>query len=269
MEETPNAGIVQATYQSFYSRPFYQSVAAHWRWRGLGYLFVILAVLWIPGIINPIRELNKAFVKIEGQIPKIPEITIDKGEVHTPEQKPYAISFSEDPKAVDLLIDATGKTTSLDQTTAHVLVLKNQVIVRKSKEEVRTYDLAKIDHLLLDHDLLKSWVRKISRWITTLLFPFMLLMSWVKNVAVALLLSILGILVAKWMGADLSWPALFNTACAALTPTFVVRTVLSLIPSLKFNYGGILSLILSVGFYLFAVNAASDTDIDVETPTDA
>ena len=81
---------------SFFSKSLYRDVAKHWRGTGLLYLFIILALIWIPSIIKG-QLATSAWVDGDSKeiTKQIPAITISKGQVSTDVTTPY---FIKDPK---------------------------------------------------------------------------------------------------------------------------------------------------------------------------
>src|ERR1700674_4152768 len=81
---------------SFFSKPLYRDVGKHWRGTGLLYVFVVLAIVWIPTIIKGQLGISKWVDGDSKEITKqIPAITISKGSVSTDVATPY---FIKDPK---------------------------------------------------------------------------------------------------------------------------------------------------------------------------
>src|SRR5687768_15029809 len=126
---------------SFYSKGLYQDVGRNWRGKAFLYLLLLIAICWIPGLIQMQADLAK-WVDGEGSalVQQMPRITITNGEASTDVETPYFIKDPKTGKPV-IIIDLTGQFTSLKGSEAMVLLTQKQFMVRKNERETRVYDL--------------------------------------------------------------------------------------------------------------------------------
>jgi hypothetical protein len=77
---------------AFFSKGLYTDVAFNWKGTCLGYLFLLLAVCWIPAMIELDSGLDN-FVETEAPkiISQVPTITIKDGVASIDEPQPYYI----------------------------------------------------------------------------------------------------------------------------------------------------------------------------------
>jgi hypothetical protein len=164
---------------SFFSKSLYRDVGKHWRGTGLLYIFLILAVFWVPTIIKGQLGLSRWVDGDSKEITKqIPAITISKGQVSTDVTTPY---FIKDTKTgTDLVvIDPTGTYTSLEKTEAKFLLTKSKLIMSKSATETQTYDLSGVQSFAVDRTKVENWLAAGRRWFIPVLYPLALIFSFV------------------------------------------------------------------------------------------
>ena len=87
--------IIHPLFMSFFSKSLYKDVARNWKGVNFLYLFLLLALCWIPETIKFQSGLSD-FIKNDapGIVEQIPEITIYQGEVST---DPPGIHSIKDP----------------------------------------------------------------------------------------------------------------------------------------------------------------------------
>ncbi len=110
--------ILQAPVMAFFSPSFYRDVGLHWRGNGFAYLFLLLAVCWVPGsILFHLHFANLIETKTPAIITQIPQMKIIKGEASVEVIQPLKI-INPESGTVLASIDTTGKTVSLEGTEA-------------------------------------------------------------------------------------------------------------------------------------------------------
>lgn len=248
---------IQAVYLSFYSRELYQDIARNWKGLCLPYLFFVLMLFWIPEITNMHRKASD-FIADEGPnyVEQIPVITIAKGEVSIKEDMPYTI-YDNKNKTPFAVIDTTGKTTSLDNSPAHVLVTKNMLIVRVAEKEVRSLPLSDIGDVTITKKLIYAWLEMFNNLIIAVLFPLMLLISFGFHSIQVILLSLLGGNFAKYFNVNLDFRALIRLSAVAFTPPLLLETVHAIL-DISYPYSSFLSFIIAAGYLYYAVGSNSE-----------
>jgi len=256
--------IIHVPLLSFFSGELYRDVGLNWKGVGFGYLFLLLAICTVPrvfkiqkGLSSFIDEQSLQFV---GQAPKItiPKITIEKGEVSINEPQPYYIK-APDSNEVIAIIDTTGQIKSLDNTDAFVLLTKTKLIWRQSKSEFRTYDIANVQHFVLDVVKIMGWLNTAKKILVPFLYPFVLLGSFVFRIIQSLIYAAIGLLFAEWCKTKLSYPALLRLAVTAVTPCIIVRTVLEY-ASVKLPLAGLWFFLTAMGLLFYGIKACSQVE---------
>jgi len=251
--------IIHLPLLSFFSRELYRDVGLNWKGVGFGYLFLLLAICTVPRMFKIQRSLSNF---IDEQLPpfinQVPEITIEKGEVHIDKPQPYYITVPDSNETI-AIIDTTGQIQSLDNTDAFVLLTKTKLISRQSKSESRTYDLTNVQHFVLDQDKITGWLNTAKKILVPFLYPFAGLGSFIFRIIQSLIYAAIGLLFAAWCKTKLSYPALLRLAVTAVTPCIIVRTVFEC-ASVKLPLAGLWFFLAAMGFLFYGIKACSQIE---------
>src|SRR5258705_3477401 len=116
--------IIHAFVLSFFSKSFYQDVGQRWRGTGLLFLFVALALVWVPTAIKMHWELSKFVAQDAPKFTKqIPAITITNGKVSTDVPTPYTITEPDSGTPL-MFINTMDNYETLYNTKAKILLSK-------------------------------------------------------------------------------------------------------------------------------------------------
>ncbi len=247
-------GITDALWMSFYSKPLYADVA--YSWKGAGLIFLLMLTVFISLVFG--AQINAGlqnFVHQEAPaiIAQIPEITISKGKISTPEARPYPI---KDPKSGQLVavIDAAREDIPGDLGGVYVFAVRSRVVVRKSEAETRIYDLDKIDHFVLNQKRMDGWLKMLGIWGTPAILPFVLFFFFIGKIAQALFFSLWTIFLCRKLQVSLRYRAVFRLTVVAMTPASFAGLLFD-VAQLKL---GVLVSALAAGFIYLAVRSAKD-----------
>lgn len=248
--------IVESLFLSFYSKSLYQDVAREWKGLALGYLLLVMAICWLPFSYDFHRFLNQWSSEVmPGVIKQAPNITISKGKLSIDKPVPYAVKEPGD-GATLVMFDTSGQYTSVEQANALILVTGDNLII-KDRAKSTTYSLnsltkggdVKISKADLDYI-----IDKIVFWMSVLMYPVSVFVAFVYRFLEALLLGGVGLLVAKFLRVSLDYQASVRLAIVALTPMLIITTLMEYF-SWPVSYVSVLSVILAVGYLLYAVYA--------------
>lgn len=248
---------IHSLYFSFYSKSFYQNVARNWKGLCFSYLLFILCLFWIPEVSRIHSEVSE-FLSAEAPryVKQVPIITISQGKVSIKEQVPYFINVPEK-NTPFAIIDTSGQTTSLDKISALVLLTNSQLIIKNSSTESRAFDLEGIDHLVIDQKVLYEWIETFDTVFPIILFPFILLYSFLYHVIQILLIAGIGILFAKKFQATLNYKALIRMSAVSFTPAIILQTLHAIL-DIPFPYRAPISFIITLGYLYYAVGSNSE-----------
>jgi hypothetical protein len=239
---------------SFYSKSLYQDVGRNWRGKAFLYLLLLVIISWVPVLIRMQADFAK-FVDSEGSgmVQQMPHITIKNREVSTDVETPYFIKNPKTGKTV-IIIDLTGKFTSLEGSEAGFLLTKNQLIAKRSARETRVYDLSSVTDLSIDRPTMERWLRFARGWLGVVLFPVAVAGSYAYRLVQAFIYGLIGLLFAKYSHASLDYMALVRLELITITPVLLLDTVLDL-SSVKVPYWPFLCFLIAMGYLYFGVKA--------------
>lgn len=251
----------EGLWLSFYSKAFYQTIRKQWRGAALVYLGLVLTLTSAPTYIQLHSGFKKGIEHLREKIvSQVPAFSITKGEVHTPKEIPYTITFGSDPKDV-VVIDTTGKNAPFQDLKATALLTKKTLFVRKSPTEIRIYDLTQVQDMQVDGDKLNHWINLLEKWFPIVFYPFVFGLLYAKAFFTAFFLAILGALLNRWVEADLSLAELLTLAIVSLTPRLLMDLFMQPTPNPSFG-AMFLNIWLTVIYFFFAINAATDTPVE-------
>ena len=248
---------LQAIYMSFYSRRLYRDVANNW---GLGvvlYLFVLLVLCVLvlmfkyqPMILIATEKFSNTYIT------QMPELTIDKGQVTTPQQKPYFIGTPSG--NILAIIDTSGRYTNLDKVPKSTRILLTKDSLYYDLEDAKTPPkVQKISSTLSMHfkpENVKLLLIEVASWFWLVLIPFLIFIHFVYRSVEALFYGLFTFVFAAIGRLPFSYPKAIKLAIIAMTPSIVIGTVLTFL-GIEFAYLGLLFLALTLAYIVFALQA--------------
>lgn len=248
--------IVHPLYLSFFSKTLYQDVARNWKGLCMTYLLALLALSVIPGVMTVRTELTAFFnTDAPRYVTQFPTITITDGKVSMNKPQPYYIRDEKTNKPV-IIIDTTGKITSLKGSPAVILITRTNVKVKAGDADSRTFDLAGIKHLIVNRRVLYDWMDDFQEWFPFLFYPFALFFSLLYHLVEVVFYAAIGFIFARSLQTQLRFRALIRLAVIAITPSVVLGLFLAL-TGLRFPYWWYVSLMISTAYVYFAVRSNS------------
>jgi hypothetical protein len=255
--------IFHPLYMSFYSGELYQDVGRKWKGVGLGYLFLVMAILQVPMAVKIHVGFSKWVETGASQVvDKIPQININHGEVSTNVETPYYIQEPKDPASrvsptseYLAVIDLTGKYKTLEDVNSDILLTKHSVAMRNQRE-VRTYDLSQVESFSVDSARVHGWLNSSRLFVAPAFYGFVLLFSFLYRMAQVALYAAVGILFARSMNAALAYPALMRLAAVAVTPPMILDEVVDL-TLVHVPMWSLICLAMALGYLYFGVKASA------------
>ncbi len=251
--------IIHIPVLSFFSKDLYRDVGLSWKGICFAYLLLLLAICWIP-IMVKIHLGFSGFINNQAPafIEQVPEITITDGQVSIKEPQPYFIRVTDNNDVI-AVIDTTGSIESLEDANAFFLLTDNSMIIRKSDIETQTIDLSQIESFTMDSARITRWLNIIKKFLVVIMYPVVLLSSYVYRIIQALIFAAVGLLFASLCKVSLSYGALLRLAVIAMTPCMIVKTVFGL-AGVHLPCGvGLVYLLIALAYLYFGVYACSQT----------
>jgi len=243
----------QAIYQSFYSKALYRDVANHWGAGVFLYLLLVLAISW--SIIMAVQVqptiTRESLLTLKQFAPQFPIMTIDKGIVTTPSNKPYLIKNPDTQKIV-AIIDTSGQYKTLDSQAHYALLTDKQFFWKQGDGIVKVYNIPNDFTAELNPTDLRTTLEKWVPWLWVILFPLFLLFSFCYRIVQSLLYAIIGEVLVLLTGIKLSYSKIVKLTMVSITPAIVIGTALDWI-DLNFHREWLFYFVLSMGYLFYAI----------------
>src|SRR5206468_3367922 len=126
-------------------------------------------------------------------------IRIEQGHVRVAAPLPYVIRNSTTGAPI-AIIDTAATMASLAGSPAFVVLGDHTLMVRKSAQETRTYDLSQVRSFSIDRQRISRWVRTLFLAVALAFAPLYVGFSYLYRLAQVLLVAAIGMLLAKRMG---------------------------------------------------------------------
>lgn len=209
---------------SFFSKRLYRDVGQNWKGANFSYLFLLLAICWIP----PTLSLRKDMIQsMEGNqlhlINQLPDIHIKNGQVKVDQSEPYFIKRSDG--TVAAIIDTTGSMNYIDNDSVVALLTETDLIVRRSETQFNTLNLAQVSDFHINKQIATQWIQTTRNSLAPLSYGLFLLLSYIFAVLFMLLVAIVGLILSSAMHSSLKFAGIIRIAVAAATPSIILITV--------------------------------------------
>jgi len=248
--------IFQAPIMAFFSPSFYRDVGLNWKGTGFTYLFLLLAICWVPGsILFHLHFANLIETKTPAIIPQIPQIKIINGEASVEVIQPFKI-INPESGTVLALIDTTGKTVSLEGTEARVLLTRTELRYRKNDGTTTGFDFKWVEEFTLDQQRVSGWLRVLRDYGGVFAFVFKLIASFAFRIVQLLIYAAIGLLFAKWCKTSQSYQTLLRLSGMAITPVIIANTIVK-IADITIPLEWVLYFIAAMAYLFLGVKAVS------------
>jgi len=252
---------VHPLYMSFYSRSLYRDVGRNWRGVAFLYLFLLLAVCWIPIMFKMYAGIS-AFIRDEAPaiVGQVPVITISGGRASVEVTMPYVIKDPDDGMPL-IIIDTTGKTASLKNTEAFILLTKTELMFRRNAKETRVFSLSDMGDMVINKKTVYDWLDLFRKWFVVVLYPIVLIVSYVYRLIQVLIYAAIGIVIAKGLNADLDFQSILSLAIVADTPAIILNMLYNY-SEMKMPFWWLICFLISMGYLYFGIKANAEGTSD-------
>lgn len=243
--------IIDIPLLSFYSKELYRDICFNWKGTGIGYLFLLVIVCWIPQMFFMQHAFN-AFIENEAPtiISQVPDIIFTEGAASTQAKQPYLIKDTKTQKTF-FVIDTTGTITNLDKADGAIgLLTKNEIIVKKNDVETRTFSFKDIKHFALDQPQIKQWVNWLSKYTILAISPFLLIGFFVSRIISLLIYGLVGLFFSSILKAHFTYETLLRLSVVAMTPSSLIGAIMQISQTPTLNLTGLESTAITL-IYLF------------------
>lgn len=242
-------GIFHPLVLSFFSKDLYIDVAANWKGSGFLYLLLLAFICSFPNTLRLSKALKNIPAELEPIIIQFPDIKITDGNVSIDKPEPYIINDPSQDNKPAIIIDTTGKYTSLEGTPAQVLITKTQLIA-KNRNSTRVYDLTSIKNFVLTKDIIRKFLKAFFGWFPVVAFPFIIGFLFVYRILNVLIFSVCGLIMAALLKTKMSFEQLMRLSAMAITPAIIAGILLSFA---DFKIPFLLRVFVGLGYLFFAI----------------
>ena len=215
------------------------------------YLLLILAICSIPAffIINTnIHDyINGPGKKV---IQQVPEIYIKDGAIHTEVSLPFIINDPETEKEL-IIIDNTGKYSSLEDSEAFILLKNGELVVRTHENNAQHFDLSEFNDFKINKTKLKESI-PLVKWVVILMYIMYTLFLFIFYLILVHIYAWSGGFLDQFAGSGLSYQPILRISTLAITPVLIIDSVLKILVIYVPNWG-IVNIILSMSLIYYGL----------------
>lgn len=242
---------LEVFWKAFYSKTLYRDVKTKWQGTGLLYLLILSIVCALPWIYHIHRGTQQLIAASHSIVGQIPTITIRQGNVSIDRPSPYYIK-SQNEQRIFAIIDTSGKIKNLEETSAYLLITKNQIFT-KEDHMMKNYQITSRYDGIYTQKQIKKFLELLTFFFPFVALPFLVVAFFLEAVVEVLFYA----LIAKlFVETDYSYKTLMRFAAIAITPSFIIST-LATIAAITIPFRWIIYIPLTLGylFYGIKVNA--------------
>jgi hypothetical protein len=205
---------------SFFSKRLYWDVGCNWKGANLSYLFLLLAICWIPPTLSMRKDLIQSLDNKQLQIiNQLPEIHIKNGRVEVEQEQPYYIKHNGKNKVI---IDTTGSMNYITDANVWALLTENKLIFRRGANHFNTLDLSGVSSFHFNKHIANQLLQTTKNSLAPLSYGIFLLLSYIFTVLVMLLVAVVGLILATANHTALKFAGTLRIATAAVTPSIIL-----------------------------------------------
>lgn len=253
----------QAPVFAFFSTQFYRELGQNSKGVCFVYLFVLLS---FATAIIPLKECAhfRSILMMHGRdlIEQMPTIQIESGKLSIKESSPFFIS---DPETGNNLIafDTSGQTNVPSELEVPMLITSDGILARTPRGDFQT-KFNGIQHLQISAKDMMNILSLFAFLIPFVHYVIELLSAWAGHIAQALILSLVGLLLARSISVDIKYEGILRIAAVALGNVILLDGIMELFPLYIPGLGlmditppnwFLYKLVLAIGFTLFGVGA--------------
>lgn len=245
--------IIHPLWMSFYSGDLYEDVGRNWHASAILYLLLLLAITWIPGVMKLDEEISHWIdASAADMVEQVPEMNIQGGKVSVAASGPVLIRDPET-NTVFMIIDVTGQYTSLNGTDASVLIKETEIMVRNNSSEIQTYTIPPDEEpITITRETLYEWLEIIRGGLSIVLYPILVLATYVYRLIQALVYASIGRLFLQQLNASMEYMTLVRLAAVAVTPAIILDTIHGMM-EVAMPFWWAICFLLAMGYLYFAI----------------
>ena len=251
---------------SLYSDGFYRDVAR--RWKGLGMVFLLLMIIIFGGGTAVIQAATFRVENISKEnfagssfqllshsvflsvVEEFPEIVIQNGKASTQVQQPYTIKnpYTDVPF---IIIDTTGKITSLIGSNAMVLITESAFITKSGEKDVVRADFSKSADGVINREVLLPMLR----WLPIIMLPSNMIYMFIFLSINAFVLGGIALIIGNILKTGLIFQDTVRLAIVTTTPVLMLEALQATIGISFFKHTMLVYFLLHAAYLYHALDA--------------
>jgi len=254
--------VVQLPFLAFFSKKLYRDVGQNWKGANFAYLFLLLAICWVPSTLSLRKNLTKSLDSNQAHlINQLPDIHIKNGRVEVDQQKPYSIKNLGGQTVA--IIDTTGSMNYIADAHVMALLTDSKLIFRRGQNQFNTLDLSQVSEFHLNKQVASQWLQTTRNALAPLSYGLFLLLSYIFAVLAMLLTAIVGLVLSSAMHSSLKFAGVLRIAVVAATPSIILITVSS---ALGLSVPGLVYVAFTLLYLLIGIASCSKPPEKQEIP---
>ncbi|MEN8255048.1 MAG: DUF1189 family protein [Verrucomicrobiota bacterium] len=250
---------------SFFSKRLYRDVGQNWKGANMTYLFLLLAICWIPPTLSLRKDIIQALDSDSYQmqiINQVPDIHIEDGQVKVDQQEPLYIKRSDG--TVAAIIDTTGSMNYIDDDGVVALLTETDLVIRSGKKQFSTLNLAKVSDFHFSKLIANQWIQMAKNSLVPFSYGIFLLLSYIFTVVLMLVVAFAGLILSAAMRSSLKFAGILRIAAAATTPSIIlIATSIALKQAIPWPVYAVVMLL----YLLLGIKACSKPAEEERAPT--
>ncbi len=216
--------IAHLPFLAFFSKNLYRDIGQNWKGANFAYLFLLLAICWIPSTLKLREDLVQSLDSNQLHlINQLPDIHIKNGRVEVDQHKPYPIENRSGQTVA--IIDTTGSMNYIADDHVMALLTESALIIRRGKNQFNTLDLSQVSEFHLNKQIANQWLQTTRNALAPLSYGLFLLLSYIFAVLAMLLTAVVGLILSTSIHSSLKFAGVLRIAVAAATPSIILITV--------------------------------------------
>ncbi len=256
--------VIHSLWMAFFSKKFYRDVGQNWKGMGFLYLFMLLAIVWVPLMMDSYNQTNYMIEKVMPQIvEQMPAITIKNGLLSVDAPMPLIVKYDKNPNLNIMVVDTSGRYNTLTQAKTDLLVTQKVLYVKdRDSGEVYKVTYAEHDELRNLHLTAQMIIDYVDQHKGTLLVGIFIALyfvcligSFVYRILQALLYAVIANIFVKRKTGRQDFDFVLRITSIALTPAIILSTVAEIV---GFNVPLLAYLAISIFYIYYGIHANKD-----------
>lgn len=235
---------------AFYSKPLYRDVKQNWQGLALLYLLLLSFISSLATLYH-LYLGNQYFMRVATPyIHQLPVVSLQQGIASIDKPSPFFIT-NPDTQQLVAIIDTSGNFKSLKDSPAHILLTKEQLLIKWDKEITEPYGISPKLSGTYTQEVVTHLMAKAGNIVVVTGYILAALLYFVWNFLAILIFAGLAKLLTH---TQFSYKSLCRIAAIALTPAILISLILNIL-WIRSAYILIVYLALTIIYLIYGIDA--------------